>query len=259
MKRIHLFEFEDQQWFPVFLRNYVTDFLQFLSNKAKVYKPIIEVIHTTLSKNDTKNIIDLGSGSGGGLLWLSNELKKANPDLRILLTDFYPNTAAFEYIKKQSDIFSYYSDPVDAKNVPEDLIGLRTQFLSFHHFRPEEGKMIVQNAVDAQQPIAIFEIQDRSISSLITMLFSPISVLIMTPFIQPFRIGRLVFTYLIPVVPMVVLWDGMVSCLRTYSVDEMRALIDSIDNKESYDWKFDKKKSKTGFVIYMTGTPYLKH
>ncbi len=37
MARIHLFEFEDQKWSPAFLRNYRTDFLQFLSNKTKMY------------------------------------------------------------------------------------------------------------------------------------------------------------------------------------------------------------------------------
>ena len=40
MDRIHLFEFEDQSWFSKFLRNYDTDFLQLLSNKTKMYKPI---------------------------------------------------------------------------------------------------------------------------------------------------------------------------------------------------------------------------
>ena len=45
MKRIHLFEFEDQTWFPSFLRNYVTDFLQFLSNKAKVYESVVPEIN----------------------------------------------------------------------------------------------------------------------------------------------------------------------------------------------------------------------
>ncbi len=50
MGRIHLFEFEDQKWFPTFLRNYGTDFLQFLSNKTKMYKPIIPIIEKGLLK-----------------------------------------------------------------------------------------------------------------------------------------------------------------------------------------------------------------
>ena len=40
MSRIHLFEFEDQKWFPSFLRNYGTVFLQFLSNKTRMYQPL---------------------------------------------------------------------------------------------------------------------------------------------------------------------------------------------------------------------------
>jgi len=255
MHRIHLFEFEDQTWFPSFLRNYVTDFLQFLSNKAKVYQPVVDVISSTLKTGHTSTIIDLGSGGGGGLLWLSDELKKINPALQIILTDLYPNIDAFEYTRQKSSVFEYFPHPVDVKNVPENLKGLRTQFLSFHHFNPDDARMILQNAVNANQPMAIFEIQYRSFPSFIAMLLSPVSVLFTTPFIRPFRIGRLVFTYVIPVIPLVVLWDGIVSCLRTYSVDEMKALVDSLDNKKSYSWQFDKKKSKTGFVMYMIGIP----
>ena len=75
MSRIHLFEFEDQQWFPPFLRDYGTDFLQFLSNKTKMYKPVISVIEKGLEKSRIDQIIDLASGGGGGLIWLNEELK----------------------------------------------------------------------------------------------------------------------------------------------------------------------------------------
>src|SRR5690606_33057504 len=91
MKRIHLFEFEDQKWFPSFLRNYVTDFLQFLSNRAKVYEPVVDDIVGTLSSNGINRIVDMGSGSGGGLIWLGQTLVRERSDLKILLTDLYPN------------------------------------------------------------------------------------------------------------------------------------------------------------------------
>ena len=82
MGRIHLFEFEDQKWFPRFLRNYGTDFLQFLSNKTKLYKPIVPILTKGLQKSKTNQIIDLGSGGGGGLIWLNSELKKEIPDFK---------------------------------------------------------------------------------------------------------------------------------------------------------------------------------
>lgn len=128
-------------------------------------------------------------------------------------------------------------------------------FLSFHHFQPKNAKMILQNAINSNQPIAVLEIQDRSLPSIVAMLLSPVSVLFTTPFIRPFRWSRLFFTYLIPIVPFVVLWDGIVSALRTYTVEEMRNLINSLENNTAFEWNFNKKKSKTGFVIYTIGIP----
>ena len=255
MGRIHLFEFEDQKWFPGFLRDYGTDFLQFLSNKAKLYKPVIPIMEKGLKASGTNRIVDLGSGGGGGLLWLNSELKKTNPNLKIILTDYYPNLEAFEYTKKQADNFEFITTSIDARKVPESLNGFRTQFLSLHHFKPEDAKQILQNAVDSKSVIGVFEAQERSVPSILAMLFSPISVLLTTPFIRPFKIGRLIFTYLIPIVPLFVLWDGVVSSLRTYSVDEMKVLVGGLEDKETYDWEIERVKSGPGVVLYLLGTP----
>lgn len=254
MGRIHLFEFEDLSWFPSFLRNYGTDFLQFLSNKTKMYKPIISIIKKGLEKSGTNQIIDLGSGGGGGLIWLNSELKKDIPNLKITLTDYYPNISAFKFTKKQAGNFEFVEKSVDARNVPAELNGLRTQFLSLHHFKSDDAKHILQNAISSNSSIAIFEAQERSVPSILAMLFSPISVLLTAPFIRPFKLGRIIFTYLIPIVPLFVLWDGIVSSLRTYSVKEMNELIDKLNGKENYDWEVNKVKSGPSVVLYLLGT-----
>ncbi|NME68859.1 hypothetical protein [Flammeovirga aprica] len=254
MKRVHLFEFEDQKWLPSFLRNYATDFLQFLSNKTKMYQPIIPIIEKGLEHTPKKQIVDLGSGGGGGLVWLNEELLKKEKGLKILITDLYPNLPAFQRTKEQSLNFEFIDQSVDARQVPSDLKGLRTQFLSFHHFKPEDAKQILENAVKENAPIAIFEAQERSIPSVIAMLFSPLTVLLTTPLIRPFRLGRLFFTYLIPIVPLLALWDGVVSSFRTYSVKEMKDLIQQVENHELYDWEVNKVKSGPGVILYLLGT-----
>ena len=254
MGRIHLFEFEDLKWFPSFLRNYGTDFLQFLSNKTKMYKPIIPIIKKGLEKSRTNQIIDLGSGGGGGLIWLNSELKKDIPNLKVMLTDYYPNISAFNFVKEQANNFEFLEESVDARNVPNELKGLRTQFLSLHHFRPDDAKVILQNAIDTNNSIAIFEAQERSIPSILAMLFSPISVLLTTPFIRPFKLGRIIFTYLIPIVPLFVLWDGVVSSFWTYSVKEMNELVGNLNGTENYDWEINKVKSGPSIVLYLLGT-----
>ncbi len=255
MKRIHLFEFEDQEWFPKFLRNYMTDFLQFLSNKAKIYSPIIPLLTETLQSNQIDTIVDLASGGGGGLLSLNKELKKHIPDLKILLTDYYPNIPAFERTKSLSNNFEYLENPVDARNVSKNLKGFRSMFLSFHHFRPHDAKKILQNAIDCKMGIGVFEVQDRSMASIIGMLLSPLSVILTTPFIRPFKISRIFFTYLIPIVPLCVLWDGLVSCFRTYSSTEMESLVNTLENKGSFNWKIGSEKEKATKVLYLVGTP----
>lgn len=254
MARIHLFEFEDQSWLPSFIRNYMTDFLQFLSNKTPMYKGIVPIIQKGLRETSTSQIIDLGSGGGGGLIWLNKELTKDIPHLKILLTNYFPNIPAFEHTQKQASNFEFIKARVDARNVPENLNGLRTQFLSLHHFKPKDAQQILQNAVDSNSSIAIFEGQERSFQSILAMIFSPITVLLTTPFIKPFHIGRIIFTYLIPIVPILILWDGVVSSLRTYSVDEMNALVANLNNTANFNWEIGRVKSGPTKILYLLGT-----
>lgn len=244
MKRIHLFEFEDLQWFPSFIRNYGTDFLQFVSNQFNFYEGISPIVIKGVKKSRTNQIIDLASGGGGGWKKLSKYLKMEIPDLTIILTDFYPNIEAFKKtVQAHPDVFEFRTEPVNALNVPKTLKGLRTQFLSFHHFKPVDAKRILQNAVDSQVPIALFEAQERDFQHLIKNMFSPLMVLLTTPFIRPFRWGRIIFTYFIPIVPLFVLWDGVISVLRTYTVEEMKAMTKTLEDSNKYIWEIGKSKN----------------
>ena len=253
MARVHLFEFEDLKWFPSFLRNYMTDFLQFISNKFDVYKPIVPIIEEGLKKSNSNTIVDLASGGGGGILKLNEHLLKNNPNLKIVLTDYYPNIEAFKQTKASAKNIEYIATSIDALNVPKSLDGLCTQFLSLHHFKPKQAQQIFQNAVNNERAIAIFEAQERNLKSAFFMLLSPLNVLFMTPFIKPFKLGRIVFTYLIPILPIFICWDGLVSVLRTYSIEEMNALISNLDNSDSFEWKLGKVKSGPSKITYLLG------
>lgn len=255
MKRKQLFEFEDQTWFPGFLRNYLTDFLQFISNRFDIYKGITPLLSEVIEKNGEQTIIDLASGGGGGLFNLSKRLREKHPNLKIVLTDFYPNLKAFDYVSKQDQSFQFHTESVDARKVPAHLKGVRTQFLSLHHFSEADAVQILQNAVDSKSPIAIFESQERDVKSVIAMILSPINVLLMTPFIKPFSIGRIVFTYLIPLVPLFVMLDGILSALRTYTIPEMNELISRVKGHENFTWKVGKQKSGPAGVLYLIGEP----
>jgi hypothetical protein len=54
-------------------------------------------------------------------------------------------------------------------------------------------------------------------------------------------------------VPLFVLWDGVVSSLRTYSVKEMNQLVSQLNNRKSFEWETGKIKSGPSKILYLLG------
>lgn len=52
-----------------------------------------------------------------------------------------------------------------------------------------------------------------------------------------------------------ILWDGIISSLRTYSVTEMKNLINQLDKKDNFYWDVNKVKSGPCTILYLLGTP----
>lgn len=253
--RIHLFEWEDLRWFPSWLRDCMTDFLEHISRVFKMYQPIPEILEKELKAHDTNTILDLGSGGGGPWRSIIPEWQQAKINAEITLSDYYPNKSAFEKIKAEfPEYIQFESASVDARNVSVKSKSVRTQFLSLHHFRPNDATAIFKNAVESGNPIVIVEGQKRSIPSMIGMIFSPINALLMTPFIRPFRLDRIVFTYLIPILPLLIMWDGCVSVLRTYSESELQKLASKADTENKYVWEY-ANVGKGGLVYTFIGRP----
>jgi hypothetical protein len=257
MRRFHLFEIEDQAWCPVVFRNAATDYLQFIINATSPYKPVISDLGKAIKKLASHRIVDLCSGGGGPWLQTQRELEANGVEIDICLTDRYPNLPAFEQIRSRSkNRIDYYPNPVDATSVPEELTGFRTIFTALHHFRPEDARAILLDAVKNRQGIGVFEVTERSPSAILIMTVHLLLVLILTPFIRPFRWSRLFFTYLIPIIPIIVWFDGVVSCLRTYTLEELTAMVESISDR-GYHWEIAKKKSVRALipVTYAIGYP----
>ena len=66
-----------------------------------MYKPVVPIL-IDLLKQTTTQIIDLASGGGGGLVKLERTSEKEIPEIKINLSDFYPNIPAFENENKIS-------------------------------------------------------------------------------------------------------------------------------------------------------------
>ncbi|HEV2620021.1 MAG TPA: hypothetical protein VGU23_08815, partial [Acidobacteriaceae bacterium] len=250
-----LFELEDLPWFPHTIRDLATDYLHFIETRLSLHKPVLPLLQIMLDTSKTTSIVDLCSGGGGPVLALYQSLAEKGIHVQFTLTDKFPNLAAFERISSgYPSSIRYIAASIDATGVPPTLVGIRTMFNAFHHFAPAAARRILEDAVDAQQPIAIFEIPERSLLLMFLFFFTPIYVALATPFIRPFRWRRLLWTYLIPAIPLTCWWDGLISACRAYTVAEMLAMTQGLDR---YDWKAGRiaLPGKTGHLTSLRGTP----
>ena len=255
LPRLHLIELEDLSWFPNTIRDFATDYLHFMERRFALHKPVVPLLRDAFRQSGTAEVVDLCSGGGGPVLDIYEALAAEGISIRFTLTDRYPNLSAFARLAAlhPSQIASV-ADSVDAANVPRQLIGMRTMFNAFHHFSPVMARSVLECAVDAGQPIGIFEIPERALSTIIPLLFTPLIVAAATPFIRPFQWRRLLWTYLLPLVPLTSWWDGLVSQFRAYTVKEMLELTRGL---ESYNWSAGQVKigGTPARITYLLGIP----
>jgi hypothetical protein len=127
-------------------------------------------------------------------------------------------------------------------------------FTSFHHFSPEEARAVLQNAVDAGEGIGIFEITRRALSTIALTVAWDLMLFVCTSWIRPFRWSRLLWTYLVPIIPLVLLFDGVVSCLRTYRPSELQEMVGKLTGSK-YRWDIGELAAGGVPVTYLIGCP----
>jgi hypothetical protein len=247
----------DLDWCPQPVRDAVTDWVRFMYNTHKAFNLMAPKLRATLDRAGTHQIVDLCAGGGGPWLTLAPELAKTGP-LDVLLTDLHPNEFTFKHTQEQTHgMVRFHAGPVDATNVPPEWPGVRTIWNAFHHFRPDLARSILADAVRTRRPIGVFEGTDNRLLGTAVMFTLPPMMYLLMPFVTPFRWSRLLLTYALPVLPALALWDGTVSMLRTYSPAELREMVASIPDHDSFDWDIGTQpipRSPIG-ITYLIGSP----
>src|ERR1051325_1817069 len=190
--RLHLVEIHDLAWSPRSPRDALTDFLSFFANPGGAYDSVGPLLRAAIERTGARRIIDLCSGAGGP--W-----SRLAPLVGLVV------------------------------QMPE-LDGFRTIFTAFHHFRPAEARAILADAVARKQGIGVFEIARRAPREIAIIAFTWLGALAALPFMRPWRWSRFFWTYLPPALPVAGTFDGIVSCLRTYTHAELRALVEGLDS-----------------------------
>lgn len=243
--RVHLFEFHDLEWFPAVWRDLLTDFLSFFFKSFRPYACVAPVLAEIFDRVSEDRIVDLCSGAGQPILSILPALADEGwVPSSVTLTDKYPNLDSFRAaVSDGGGLVSCESISIDATDVPDRLTGFRTVFTAFHHFRADEARQILADAQRSGEGIGVFEFTERNwLLWTIPILCIPLMTWVCTPFIRPFRWRRLLWTYLVPVVPVIATWDGFVSNLRSYSIGELEELISDLD-RSGYHWRVGRVRS----------------
>jgi hypothetical protein len=252
LRRRQLFEFLDQPWCPEPVRQGATDFLEAIINRANVYRGVQqEFVAAMVSCGETR-VVDLCSGGGGP--WLSSSwrsLLRQHPPLSVILTDKFPSPALAARLAGDP-LISSLKVTVDAADVPAWLTGFRTVFSSFHHFSDAIAVEVLRGAVRSGAGFAMAEVTARSLRAMLKVSLMPVFCWLLTPQIRPLRWSRLLLTYLLPAIPAVLLWDGIVSCFRTRTPQELLLLT---RNFPQYKWKAGYAREGWLPPVYLIGVP----
>ena len=258
LRRRHWIELADLPRCPRVLRDGLTDYLRHAEATMHVYDGALPVLREDFVRSGADRVVDLCSGAGGPwvpLLASWDKLGGAPEEVR--LSDFKPSEASWHSANVASGgRIRAYPGPVDARSVPKELEGFRTLFAAFHHFRPDEAEAILRDAVERRQGIAILEPTERSVRAVALACLSWLFVMLLSPGIRPRSLRRLALTYLVPLIPALVTFDGVVSCLRTYTRDELGEMARRAGGG-SYDWRIGEAPYP-GFpipVTFLIGTP----
>ncbi|KAF7504028.1 hypothetical protein GJ744_002907 [Endocarpon pusillum] len=192
-----------------------------------------------------------------------------------VLTDLHPHVEAWQGASKKSENVRFVAEGVDAADAPRDLVErattttttttttgeagrrrrgdegssgdekkekkkvMRLFSLAFHHFDDELAEGILRNTLETSDGFGIFELQSRTISSFITIfLFGPLLGIISLYYFWN-RPLHLFFTYVVPLIPFCVVFDGYISSLRTRTPEEVEALLRKANGGRRLEgWRF---------------------
>lgn len=234
MPRLHLIELHEQSWYPAALRAQFQSTLGRTQSQLGVYKHVAPHFARFLQRLAATEVLDLCSGAAGPLLRMRRDLEAIMDPASVpqfVLSDLFPPLDRFEALAAgHPESISFHASPVNAMSVPDDAPRVRTMFSALHHFQPQQVRAIFEDAARNADGFAAFESTRRQPLQTLSMmglplLFAGIGALRA----RPPRVADVLWHVALPVIPLTAAIDGVVSCLRSYTNEELRELAASID------------------------------
>jgi hypothetical protein len=238
MRRLHLIELHEQIWVPQFLRESFVESLSTVLRITGVYGGVSGPYAQWLKKSGGHEVLDLASGAGGPTATLLNDLQRLGIEApRFYLSDLYPAKDKFKQISlKHPGQISFIAEPVNALSVSTPLgHDLRQIISAFHHFRYGEAKTILQDAALHSSGICILEPFQRNPLHLLLAVMTIFPAMIAPFFARRWKLRLFMTSIVMPIIPLMLVFDAIISVMRTYTEEEVMRMIDSLPVK-NFKW-----------------------
>jgi hypothetical protein len=259
LPRLQLFELNDSAWVPRPLRDTIVEALSRALDWGGMMRGLVGPFAAFLDETGADEVLELGSGAGGPARVLCNELQAQGRRVpRILLTDLHPQPEAWRRARERTGgALDFIDAPVDATAIPAELSRGRVRSIInvFHHFPPSLARAVLSDAVASSRGVFLAEAFERQPLQFANFAPAGLAALAANPVLSNRdRLAKALLTWATPTAVAASIWDGLVSTMRVYSEDELRAMVAPLDG--GWRWTYGNYEYPPfGRGYYFTGVP----
>ena len=219
MKWPHLFEFMDQAWLPQGLRCTLREVLECGNSLPfrSYYRQVAEQAWQVVADHGLTCVVELGAGTAP----VTREmLKNAHEGVQFILCDRNPDASAYRELAERYPQVTAPSEPIDfslSHDWPRGTLLVLSATL--HHIPKQDRIQLVARLQRSADCVIIAEPLRRTALSGAYVLGSivPATLLPLVYLRRGGRLRRLLWCWLLPVAPLLFIWDGLVSCIRQWT------------------------------------------
>lgn len=235
--RWHLFEFMDLPWLPASLRQVLRDILECGNGRPfrGYYDWAVDCIVRQAALCQADRVVELGAGTAPLTRRLAADPRAEG--LKLVICDLSPDLALYDALARQhAGQVEVLREPVDFSQ-PRDWPPGTLLVLSatLHHVPAAQRLAVLEALARSGSAVLVLEPLRRTLLSALFVWLSLVPAWLV-PLVQwrrPGRWRRLVWCWLVPVAPLLFVWDGLVSCWRQWTAREWHQVLGSLPTEHA--------------------------
>lgn len=222
---MHLFEFNDQAFLPESIRATQRDVCELCNSVFRSFNHVAARRAVEEARGrECRSIIELGAGTAPITRVLANMPESRG--LSLVPCDLIPDASVYRELQHDhpEQVRPVFESVDFTQPHPWPPASIAVLVGTFHHIHPRDRRQTLMALSQSVEHVMIFEpLRNTWLSMLLTLLAQvPVLLLPVAYAHRPGRFRRLLWCWLVPVVPVVFLWDGLVSCIRQWSPDRWK-------------------------------------